>query len=105
VVRILRDDKRRFIDKDLLPILADCIQEIGNAANRNGYDALEMVSGAGHDAFYLARVAPTGMIFIPCEEGISHNPIESASKDDCAAGCQVLLEVAMKRAGVKATMT
>jgi len=56
--------------------------------------------GAGHDAFYLARVAPSGMIFIPCEDGISHNPIESATSEDCAAGCQVLLEVAMSRAGL-----
>jgi N-carbamoyl-L-amino-acid hydrolase len=40
------------------------------------------------------------MIFIPCEDGISHNPIESATREDCGAGCQVLLEVAMKRAGL-----
>jgi N-carbamoyl-L-amino-acid hydrolase len=77
-----------------------CVHDVAAAAKRNGFPSRKMVSGAGHDAFYLARVAPTGMIFIPCEDGISHNPIESATEDDCAAGCQVLLEVALQRAGV-----
>jgi N-carbamoyl-L-amino-acid hydrolase len=78
----------------------DCIEKIAASAERNGFSTREIVSGAGHDAFYLARVAPSGMIFIPCEDGISHNPIESATREDCAAGCQVLLEVAMSRAGL-----
>lgn len=79
---------------------SDCIRQVAESAQRNGFSAREIVSGAGHDAFYLARVAPTAMVFIPCENGISHNPIESATKQDCAAGCQVILEVAMKRAGL-----
>jgi N-carbamoyl-L-amino-acid hydrolase len=78
----------------------DCIEKIAASAEQNGFNTREIVSGAGHDAFYLARVAPTGMIFIPCEDGVSHNPIESATREDCAAGCQVLLDVAMKRAGL-----
>jgi len=78
---------------------ADCIQAVREAAEHNNFAHRDMVSGAGHDAFYLARVAPTGMIFIPCSGGISHNPIESATKEDCAAGCQVLFDAALHRAG------
>lgn len=51
---------------------------------------MEMISGAGHDAMYIARIAPSGMIFIPCERGISHNEAENASPDDCEAGARVL---------------
>ena len=47
---------------------------------------MDIVSGAGHDACYVARVAPTGMIFVPCEGGISHNEIESATSEDLEAG-------------------
>ncbi len=55
-----------------------------------GFPGMEMVSGAGHDAVYLARVCPSGMIFVPCESGISHNEIESATPSDLAAGTKVL---------------
>jgi N-carbamoyl-L-amino-acid hydrolase len=48
-------------------------------------------ASAGHDACYLARVAPTGMIFVPCESGISHNEIENARKEDLTVGAKVLL--------------
>ena len=58
----------------------------------------DIVSGAGHDAVYLARVAPTGMIFVPCKDGISHNEIEDAKQDDLAAGCDVLLRAMIERA-------
>jgi N-carbamoyl-L-amino-acid hydrolase len=51
-----------------------------------------MVSGAGHDAAYVSRVAPTTMIFVPCAGGVSHNEAESTSFDECAAGAQTLLE-------------
>lgn len=50
----------------------------------------EMLSGAGHDAMYVADVAPTGMVFVPCRDGISHHPGESAEPADLAAGAQVL---------------
>ena len=59
---------------------------------------MDIVSGAGHDAVYIAGVAPTGMIFVPCEDGISHNEIENATPEDCAAGCQVLLHAILARA-------
>ena len=54
-----------------------------------------MVSGAGHDAAYVARVAPTAMIFVPCRDGISHNEAEFSSKEQCAAGAQVLLQAVL----------
>ena len=58
-----------------------------------------MISGAGHDAVYMAKQYPTAMIFVPCENGISHNEIENAEKSDIAAGCQVLFDAMLKRAG------
>ena len=57
--------------------------------------------GAAHDAVYLARVAPTAMIFVPCEGGISHNELESARPDELAAGCNVLLRAVVERAGAR----
>ncbi len=50
-----------------------------------------IVSGAGHDAVYVARVAPTGMVFVPCRDGLSHHPAESVTREECAGGAQVLL--------------
>ncbi|HJS36802.1 MAG TPA: Zn-dependent hydrolase [Burkholderiales bacterium] len=70
------------------------------AASALGLPHRDIVSGAGHDAVYVARVAPTAMIFIPCEGGISHNEIESAAPADLAAGCNVLLHAALDKAGV-----
>lgn len=55
---------------------------------------MEMPSGAGHDARYLHYWCPTGMIFIPCKDGISHNEAESAAKEDIAVGTRVLAEAA-----------
>jgi N-carbamoyl-L-amino-acid hydrolase len=54
-----------------------------------------MISGAGHDAAYVARVAPAAMIFVPCRDGISHNEAEFTSKEQCAAGAQVLLQAVL----------
>ncbi|HEX5091985.1 MAG TPA: Zn-dependent hydrolase [Burkholderiales bacterium] len=73
---------------------------VRRAAQRLGLSHRDIVSGAGHDAVYVARVAPTAMIFIPCEGGISHNEIESATPADLAAGCNVLLRAALDTAGV-----
>ncbi len=68
-----------------------CINAVRHAVKRLDYPAMEMVSGAGHDAGYLAGVAPTGMIFVPCEKGLSHNEAENATPEDLEAGCNVLL--------------
>ncbi len=68
-----------------------CIGLVRSAAENFGYSYRDIVSGAGHDAVNIARIAPTGMIFIPCEDGISHNERESATLEHLVAGCNVLL--------------
>lgn len=70
------------------------------AAAALGHAHRDIVSGAGHDAVSIARVAPAAMVFVPCAGGISHNEIESATPADLAAGCDVLLHAALKAAGV-----
>jgi N-carbamoyl-L-amino-acid hydrolase len=55
----------------------------------------DMVSGAAHDAAYIARIAPTAMIFVPCRDGVSHNEAEFTSQEQCAAGAQVLLQAVL----------
>ena len=82
------------------PFDAGCIDAVAGAAHQLGLSAMPVVSGAGHDAVYLARLAPTGMIFVPCAGGISHNEIEDASPAHLEAGCNVLLQVMLQRAGV-----
>jgi len=69
----------------------ECINHVRNAAEALGYRHRDLISGAGHDAVYIARVAPTGMIFIPCEHGISHNEMENTKPEYVAAGANVLL--------------
>ncbi len=76
-----------------------CVSAIREAAEHLGYRHSDIVSGAGHDACYISRLAPTGMIFVPCEGGISHNEIENAKPDDLEAGCNVLLEAVLAYAG------
>ena len=75
------------------PIVFDarCVGAVREAAARLGYGHQDIVSGAGHDACQVCEVAPTGMIFVPCEDGISHNEIESATPEDLEKGCNVLL--------------
>ena len=68
-----------------------CIQTIRQAAQDLGYPHMDVVSGAGHDAIYMKSLAPTGMIFIPCKDGVSHNEIEDAKADHLEAGANVLL--------------
>ena len=70
------------------------------AAKKLGYSNMPAVSGAGHDAVYMAKLAPSGMIFIPCKDGISHNEIEDAQPAHITAGCNVLLHAMLERAGV-----
>jgi N-carbamoyl-L-amino-acid hydrolase len=78
---------------------ANCVGAVRKGAEIGGYAHMDIVSGAGHDAVYMAKVAPTGMIFVPCEDGISHNEIENATPEDIAAGCQVLLHAILDQAG------
>ncbi|SFI02203.1 N-carbamoyl-L-amino-acid hydrolase [Pseudomonas guineae] len=68
-----------------------CVEAVRSAAQGLGLSHMDIVSGAGHDAIFLAELGPAGMIFVPCEGGISHNEIENAAPADLAAGCSVLL--------------
>ena len=82
------------------PFHADCVQAVARAAQALGYSHMPTVSGAGHDAVYMARLAPAGMIFIHCKDGISHNEIEDAQPEHIEAGANVLLQAMLERAGV-----
>ena len=75
-----------------------CVEAVRQAATGLALSAREIVSGAGHDAVYMARVVPTAMIFVPCKDGISHNEVEYASPQACEDGANVLLHAALVRA-------
>lgn len=77
---------------------ADCVSAVRSAVATTGYDSMEIVSGAGHDACNVAAVVPTSMIFIPCKDGLSHNEAESAEPEHVTAGCNVLLHAMLERA-------
>ncbi|MCK0744158.1 Zn-dependent hydrolase [Chromohalobacter nigrandesensis] len=83
------------------PVVAfapECVAAVERGALEHGLKYRRMMSGAGHDAVYVSRVAPTAMIFIPCRDGISHNEAEYASPEHCAAGTQVLCDAILERA-------
>ncbi len=82
------------------PFSPDCMNAVREAAVRLGYPHMELVSGAGHDAIHVADLCPAAMIFVPCKDGISHNEIEDAKPEDLTAGCNVLLQAMLDRAGV-----
>jgi N-carbamoyl-L-amino-acid hydrolase len=80
------------------PFHAECKDAVQRAAQALGYSHMPAVSGAGHDAVYMARLVPSGMIFIPCKDGISHNEIEDAKPEHITAGANVLLHAMLERA-------
>jgi len=80
------------------PFHPDLVAVVRQAAAAQGYPHQDIISGAGHDAVYMARVAPSAMIFVPCVGGISHNEIEDAKPQDLTAGCNVLLNAVLERA-------
>jgi N-carbamoyl-L-amino-acid hydrolase len=80
------------------PFDADCVALVQQAADRLGFPARRIVSGAGHDAVYVSRRVPTAMIFTPCKDGLSHNEAESILPEEADAGCQVLFEAVVARA-------
>jgi N-carbamoyl-L-amino-acid hydrolase len=113
--RELRDDCRRIAEIAGLavdvkefwyfpptPFDRDCVEAVRGATARAGNPHMDIISGAGHDAVYMARVAPTAMVFVPCENGISHNEVENARPEDLAAGCDVLLQAIVARANAPA---
>jgi N-carbamoyl-L-amino-acid hydrolase len=76
----------------------DVVDLVRDAAKRLALPNMDMPSGAGHDAMHIARLCPTGMVFVPCERGISHNEIENATPQDLAAGTRVLVETLVRLA-------
>jgi beta-ureidopropionase / N-carbamoyl-L-amino-acid hydrolase len=76
----------------------DLVQSVREASAAHGFEPRDIVSGAGHDAVYVARTAPSAMIFIPCKDGISHNEIEDAKPEHLTAGANVLLHAMLKAA-------
>jgi N-carbamoyl-L-amino-acid hydrolase len=93
-------DIKPVVDFPPQPFAPALVQAVRNAASAIGHAPMDVVSGAGHDAVYLARVAPAAMIFVPCAGGISHNEVESAEPAHLEAGANVLLRVMLKAAGV-----
>ena len=73
----------------------ECVNGVRDAAIRLGYSHIDVFSGAGHDSVYLQRVCPTGMIFIPCEGGVSHAERENISREDTEAGANTLLQAVL----------
>ncbi|MBI2717841.1 MAG: M20 family metallo-hydrolase [Rhizobiales bacterium] len=88
-------EERRIWKSPAVKFAPDLIECVRHGASQAGYSTREMASGAGHDAAYIARAAPTTMIFVPCLGGISHNEAESTTLDECGAGSQVLLNAVL----------
>ncbi|WP_298015523.1 Zn-dependent hydrolase [uncultured Castellaniella sp.] len=95
----------KVLEQPAAPFDPACIAAIRQAAERNGYPSMEIISGAAHDAVALSRIVPTGMVFVPCAGGVSHNELESAESGDLAAGCQVLAEAVLAYARVSDPVT
>lgn len=76
---------------------ADCVDVVRASAQTLGYSHRPMISGAGHDACYLNKVAPTAMIFVPCVDGLSHNEAEEISLEWSTAGADVLLQAILAK--------
>ncbi|WP_380053080.1 Zn-dependent hydrolase [Falsihalocynthiibacter sp. SS001] len=77
-----------------------CVTAIRSAAERLGYSHRDLISGAGHDACWINRVAPTAMVMCPCVDGLSHNEAEEISKEWAAAGADVLLHAVLETAEI-----
>ncbi|ALM53791.1 M20 family metallo-hydrolase [Halomonas huangheensis] len=75
-----------------------CIDAVDTAARQRNLPHRRMMSGAGHDAVYVSRVAPTAMIFVPCRDGISHNEAEYSSPEQCGQGVQILCDAVIAHA-------
>ena len=88
-------DEKRIWNSPAVKFAPDLIKAVREGVKQAGFSTRDMASGAGHDAAYIARVAPTTMIFVPCLGGISHNEEESTTLAECAAGAQVLLNAVL----------
>ncbi|WP_119387924.1 Zn-dependent hydrolase [Taklimakanibacter lacteus] len=92
----LEVEEKRIWKSPAVRFAPDLIECVRHGAEQAGFSTRVMASGAGHDAAYIARVAPTTMIFVPCLGGLSHNEAESTSFEECAAGAQVLLNAVLE---------
>ena len=79
---------------------ADCVAAVRDAAHRLGYSHRDIVSGAGHDACWINRVAPAAMVMCPCTDGLSHNEAEHITAEWAEAGVNVLLHAVVEAAGI-----
>ena len=79
---------------------AEVVDVVEAAATNLGESHMRLASGAFHDALFMTDLCPTGMIFVPCERGISHNPAENAAPGDLAAGARVLLATLLRLAEI-----
>ncbi len=93
-ISVVSEEAPVTLDDSMITLLTTLCRE-------RGYRHCLLPSGAGHDAMHLAAIAPTGMLFIPCRDGISHNPAEYAEMKDIAAGADILLEAVKKLAAVR----
>lgn len=101
-------DRESKLDADITRIFVSppiefdrrCIDVVRKSAEKCGYSTNEMFSGAGHDSVYISKIAPTSMIFIPCDGGISHNETENTSSVFCEAGANTLLHSMIAKAEV-----
>lgn len=91
--RCIRGEIITLAEEAPVEISQEMVAVLQNVCKQHPYPAMSMPSGAGHDAMHLAALAPTGIIFIPCQGGVSHNPAERASMEDIAAGTEILLAV------------
>jgi N-carbamoyl-L-amino-acid hydrolase len=77
-----------------------CVSAVRNAADRLGFSHTDIISGAGHDACWINRVAPTAMVMCPCVDGLSHNEAEEISPEWAAAGTNVLFHAVVETAEI-----
>ena len=77
-----------------------CVEHVRNSAKKLGYSYRDIVSGAGHDACWINRVAPTAMVMCPCVDGLSHNEAEEITKDWSTAGADVLFHAVVNTAEI-----
>src|ERR1700736_3848123 len=86
------------------PFHPDLVAAVREAAEAQGYPHQEIIRGAGHRAVYMARAAPSAVIFVPCVGGISHNEVEDAKPEDLTAGCNILLNAVLGRANAASSV-
>ena len=82
-----------------VPFDQSCVEAVDGAAQSCGYSSRKIVTGAGHDACFIAHAAPTSMVFIPCIDGISHNEVEDIEPEWSTAGANVMFRAMLSKAG------